>query len=311
MMSRTALATSADGLDVRRRVARAHPVGRLAGGVGGAHQPHPAGCQDDGHLARLHQLLGALERHGRHPQDAAVGSAGAPRRLRHDLRGAADAAHGRRVGAEDDRAARLDGDQNLVDGRGRRVGRRHDGGDDAERLGDLDDLPVFDAIDDADRAHRPDEAVHALGREQVLLDLVGDHAEAGLLDGEARQRLRLRRHRRGHGVDDGVDAFLGELGELGLRLPRTAGELAGLLDGGEIAIGAPGGSHVGLCRHDLRSVDSGGRARRLREDAIDFGVRPRDDVHRDQLAHARAAAAAPASVAAFTAPTSPRTITVT
>src|SRR6185503_17788908 len=42
-----------------------------------------------------------------------------------------------------------------------------------------------------------------------------------------------------------------------------------------------------------------------RQRVFEVGVRPRDHVHRDQLADA------PASVAAFTAATSPRTIAVT
>ena len=74
-------------------------------------------------------------------------------------------------------------------------------------------------------------------REQVLLDLVGDDAEAGLFDGEARQRLGVRRDRRGHGVDDGVDLRLGELGEDGLRALRAARQRARLGNRCEVFVG--------------------------------------------------------------------------
>ena len=132
-------------------------------------------------------------------------------RVVHDLGGARDAAGGRRVRADDDRAARLDADQNLVDrGRGR-IGRRHDRRDDAERLGDFDDLLRRRRGDDADRLHRPDELVHVLRPEQVLLNLVGDDAVGRLFDRQARERLGVRRGGRRHGVDDGVDLGLGEL----------------------------------------------------------------------------------------------------
>jgi hypothetical protein len=66
------------------------------------------------------------------------------------------------VRADHDGAARLERDQDLVDRRGGRVGRRNDGGDDAERLRDLDDLAIVVAGDDAHRFHRPDEVVDLL-----------------------------------------------------------------------------------------------------------------------------------------------------
>ena len=136
-------------LDERRRVARADAVRRLAGAVGGSHQAHAAGRQNHRDVAVLHQLLRALERDRRHPVDGAGWRAGSPRRFLHDLGDARDALDRRGMRAEDDRAARLDGDQDLVDGRRRRVRRGHDGRDHAERLGDLDDAAVLVAGDDA------------------------------------------------------------------------------------------------------------------------------------------------------------------
>ena len=132
-------------LDVARRVAGADAVGRLAGAVGRAHQAHAAGGQDHGHVALPHQLLRAFERDGLHPADRSRRRAGARGGLGHDLHRSRDAPRRRRVRADDDRAARLQGDQHLVDRGGRGVGGRDDGGHDAERLGDLDDLLVLDA----------------------------------------------------------------------------------------------------------------------------------------------------------------------
>ena len=206
---------------------------------------------------------------------AARRRAGAPRRLVHDLGDARDALHGRRVRAEDDRAARLERDQDLVDGGRRRVGRRNDGRDDAERLGDLDDPPIVVPRDDADGLHRPDELVDLLRAEQVLLNLVFDDAVAGFFDGEPREGFGLRRGRGGHRVDDGVDLLLAEFGELEPGLLGAARERARFGDRCEIAIGlrrACGFSH--------------GLLGSLGQDPLDFGVRPRNDVDRDELADA-------------------------
>jgi hypothetical protein len=83
--------------------------------------------------------------------------------------------------------------------------------------------------------------VHPLGGEQVLLDLVRDHAEPGFLDREAGQRLGLGRDGRGHRVDDRVNLGLGVLREDGLGGPRATHECPGLGDGGEIRVGLSGG----------------------------------------------------------------------
>jgi hypothetical protein len=147
--------------------------------------------------------------------------------------------------ADDDGAARLERDQDLVDRRGRRIGGRHDRGDDAEGLGDLDDLPLVVPADDADRTHRPDELVHALGREQVLLDLVGDDAVSGLFDRQAGELFGARPGRGRHRVDDAIDLILGELGEERRRLLGALREPARFLNGSEVAVslGGSGGGH--------------------------------------------------------------------
>ena len=156
----------------------------------------------------LHQLLRTLERHRRHPADRGVGRARAASGLGHDLGDARDAFDRGRMRTENDHAASLDGDEDLVNGRRRRIGRRDDGRDDAERLGDLDDARRLVPRDDADGLHRPDEAVDLLRAEEVLLYLVGDDAVAGLVDRQPRKGFGLRRGRRGHRIDDRVDLFL-------------------------------------------------------------------------------------------------------
>ena len=90
--------------------------------------------------------------------------------------------------------------------------------------------------DDADRLHRPDELVDLLRREEVLLDLVFDDAVAGFLDGQPRERLRLRGRGGRHRVDDRVDLLLAELGELEPRLLGAPRERARFGDRREIAV---------------------------------------------------------------------------
>ena len=245
-------------LDVGRRVAGADAVGRLAGAVGGAHQPHAAGREDDADALLAHQLLRAFERDRRQARDAAFGQAGGARGRLHDLGDARDAALRRRVRAHHDRAARLDGDQDLVDRRRGRVGGRDDRGDDAERLGDLDDLGRLEASQHADRLHRLDELVDRLGGEAILADLVGDDAEAGLLVRRAGPAPRTAAcHCRGHGVDDGVDLGLRQLGELALRHLGARDEVARLLHRRQIGVGRPrggwrsGGAGGGVHGHGL------------------------------------------------------------
>ena len=193
-------------LDVARRVAGADAVRGLAGAVRRAHQAHAPGGQNHRDLALLHQLLRAFERHRRHPADGALGSAGGARGLGHDLGDAGDAARGRRMRADDDGAARLDA----------RSGSCRS----PSRSGLVDGTmaattPNGSAISTTRRSSwRLTTPTVFIGRmkactrsrrEEVLLDLVGDDAEAGFLDGQpapaprraaARRRPSRRRSRR-------------------------------------------------------------------------------------------------------------------
>ena len=230
-----------------------------------------------------------------------AGAPAAAAASRHDLDRARDAARRRRMRAEHDRAARLERDQHLVDRRRRRVRGRHDRGDDAERLGDLDDLLVFDPVDDADGLHRPDELVDLPRREEILLDLVGDDAVAGLLDGQRRQRLGVRR--------DGRPPSRSTMASICSWESSASSDCACRAARGERA-----------CLRDRRRDPcrtAGARSWTAIGRGYDFGrIRSTSACGRgitwtEMSSPTRRAAAAPASVAAFTAPTSPRTSTVT
>ena len=184
----------------------------------------------------LHQFLSAFDRDRRHPVDGAGGRTRSTRRLLHHLRHARDAFDGRGMRADHDGAAGFQRDQNLVD-RGRcRIGRRDDRSHHTERLGNFDDAAIVVPCDDADGLHRPNEAIDLLRAEEILLDFVFDNPVSGLFDGEPRECLSLGCRRGGHRVDDRVDAFLAELGELEPCLPGAPREGAGFGNRGEIAI---------------------------------------------------------------------------
>ena len=78
--------------------------------------------------------------------------------------------------------------------------------------------------------------INLLGAEQVLLNLVGDHAITGLFDGEARERLGLSRSGFGHRVDNGIDLGLAEVGQCEPGFLRTSGESARFGYRGEVAV---------------------------------------------------------------------------
>jgi hypothetical protein len=153
---------------------------------------------------------------------------------------------------DDDGATRLEGDEDFVDCGGCRVGRRHDGGDHAKRLGDFDHAPIFVAGNHPHGLHRLDKGVDLLGGEQVFLNLVGDDPEAGFFHGETREGLCLGHCGGGDGVNDGIDLFLAELGQFEPGLPGPTGQSARFRDGGEIAVrrgrGGRTSAHFGRMR---------------------------------------------------------------
>ena len=178
---------------VDRHVARADAVGGLALRVGRAHHRPAARGEDDARERVLHQRVRRRERDAREAVEEALGRARGDGRLGDDADGLGRAAGRPRVRAHHDGAARLGGEDGLVEGRRGRVGARHERGDDAHRRRDL---PHRRGL--ADDAGRP-QAFHARGErargEEVLLRLGVDAPEAGLLDGDRRERARPRPRR--------------------------------------------------------------------------------------------------------------------
>ena len=147
-----------------------------------------------------------------------------------------------------------------------------------------------------------------------------DDADDGGVDGAV---LQARRHAGRAAADDqhgfaeaGIDRVDGdEVAAFGLavRIDRPRDEQLVADEPLVLARGDDGPDDLGE-QQERESLSPGPAllCRRLadRQRVFEVGVRPRDDVHRHELA-TRRAAAAPASVAAFTAATSPRTIAVT
>ena len=112
-------------LDVARRVARADAVGRLAGRVGGAHQARARRWRGSPTTSRadISACVPASVTVVIQPM-APSGSPAARAASCMTTAVARDAARRRRVRADDDGAAGLDGDEQLVDRRRGRIGRR-------------------------------------------------------------------------------------------------------------------------------------------------------------------------------------------
>ena len=233
-------------VDIGRAVARADADGGLAGRIGRADHG-PAACgQDEAHLRGVQQLLHGVQ--GRHRQagDRALRASGGLGGLRHEAGGVERAAHGVRMGREDDGTARLQGDEGFVDHGGRRVRRGHDARDDADGHADVPDAALVVPPQDADGAQAPDGPEHADGGEAVLLRLVALIAEACFGAGLPRQLRRVQGARAGQRLRDAVEAalvqFLQAL-EGQLRLLR---QQADLLPGAQIAVKFHGRSSLFL-----------------------------------------------------------------
>ena len=173
--------------DVHRHVARPDADGRRARTVGRPHQVHRAGGQDQGGLAVGHHLQRFVLARTLHPLDAVLRRAGRQGRLVTQLGGLDGALLGRAVGPDDQRIARLQGDQDLEQRRRGGIGDGGDGEDRAHGLGDLHDF-VFDILGDhAHGAQVLDILLDQLGGDGVLDDLVLPAAQAGLGGGHLRQ----------------------------------------------------------------------------------------------------------------------------
>src|SRR5439155_20549668 len=221
-----------------------------------------------------------------------------------------DAVAGRGVRAHHAGIARLDRHERLEDRGGGGVGGGDDRGHDAHRLRELDDPCVRVLAQDPHRAQRTDVVVDVHRREEVLGGLVLRVAEARLLVGEASQTLGLGAGGFRHCAHDPVHLLLREFLEGLGRLLRAGGEAPRLLDREEVRVLDGHGLLGGGGRYPavflpLAGADGvGGRI-------FSTSWCGRGITCTETSSPTRRAAAAPASVAAFTAPTSPRTCTVT
>ena len=94
------------------------------------------------------------------------------------------------------------------------------------------------------------------------MNLVGDDAITGFLAGQSSERFGLRRRGLGHRVNNGVDLFLGQLGEEGSRLFGATRECSRFVNGGQVAIGLGWGlRHAWLVKPRVAGGDGGERAR--------------------------------------------------
>src|SRR5258706_4002037 len=203
------------------------------------------------------------------------------------------------------RVTGLKRDQRLID-RGRsRVGSRKDRGDHAHRRPELDDPLLGKLAQDAGGAHSAHPRRKDFSRQHVLRILAGRVAISRFLHGQLSQSLGMGARSSGHSFDDHVDLFLRKSAVAAPRRVRLLDLRADLLDGDQVGIlqhaarlagyfspgpfaflGAPGRIFsTSLCGAGMTCTATSSPTRR--------------------------AAAAPASVAALTAPTSPRTVTVT
>ena len=156
------------------------------------------------------------------------------------------AAHGVRMGREDDGTARLQGDEGFVDHGGRRVRRGHDARDDADRHADVPDAALVVLPQDADGAQAPDGPEHADGGEAVLLRLVALIAEARFGAGLPRQLRRVQGARAGQRLRDAVEAALVQFLQALEGLLRLLRQQADLLPGAQIAVKFHGRSSLFL-----------------------------------------------------------------
>ena len=224
-------------VDVEGGVAGRDAQRRLAGLVGGAHHTGPARGPGQVHAVVPPQVVGHLvlgigdDLQGARRQPG--GLAGLGEQLDDPLRTA------RRVRGrpEDDGVAGLGRDDGLEEhGRGG-VGHRRHGEDHADGLGHHVDAGVRVVLDDPDGALVPKVVVEELGGDVVLHDLVLEHPEPGLLDGQERQLGRRLQSRDRHRPDDAVHRLLVERAE---RHRGLGGAVHGLVDLVEPS-GAPGG----------------------------------------------------------------------
>ena len=194
-------------VDDHRRVAGADAVRGRAGAVRGAH--HRLAARGDDQVRARHQGLRHRDVHPREALQDVGRRAFALQRLAHQAHGLERGLLRAWMRREDHAVARLDPVDRVAGGRQVRVGRRHDAGDDADRLAVLDDALLGDLLDHAHALLAQRVAQHAADLHPLAHAAIRV-AEAALLDAhvdETRER-RLVRDRPGDGLAEPVDARL-------------------------------------------------------------------------------------------------------
>ena len=171
-----------------RHVAGADAQGRLAAGVARAHVALRSGHDDQ--VGLLHQRVGELLRDRRRQVLHQPRRRADPRELLvHEGEQQRAGAVALRGGGDDDRVAAFQRVDDVVRGRRSRVGRGHDRRHHAHGSRDLGDAPLRVFRDDAGGFRTLQVAQQSQRFPMVLGHLVGNGAQAGVLDRELGQRL--------------------------------------------------------------------------------------------------------------------------
>ncbi len=237
-------------VQVHRRVPRPDADARLPGLVRELHDLRPTRGPDHVDVGVMEEMVGDLARCVRDHLECVGRKSRLLAGLAQDLDRGERAADRAWRGPEQDRVARLGGDDRLEEyGRGG-VRHREDRHHDAHRLRDVLEVPLGLLVDHADRLLVLEIVPEELGRDVVLHDLVLEDAEAGLLGGDPRERHRRLEPRHHHGLHDAIDLGLADAAE---RIGRGAGAAHDRVDlrgtGGierGVGRGGSGGCHDGV-----------------------------------------------------------------
>lgn len=210
---------------VDRRVARPHAQPGLPGRVRQSDDPRTPGHPEEVHVRVPEQVVGHLVRSIRDDLQRPGRQAGLLAGLAQHPDRLLGAAHGVRRGPQQQRVARLGGEDRLVQHRGRRVGDRRDGQHDAHGLGHQLDVALDVDVHDAQRAHAPEGVGEELGGDEVLDHLVLEDPEPGLLDGQPRQAGRRVQAGAHHGGHDAIHRTLVQLTHPGSGCGRRGDQL--------------------------------------------------------------------------------------
>ena len=137
---------------------------------------------------------------------------------------------------KDDSVTRLEDDHRLVDDRRGGVGGGNDAHQQANRLGDGDDLILLVGVDNANGLLVADLLIEQGAGDMVLVHLVANLAKARLLDSHAGEHLGVFLGNLHHVTEDAVDPLLVVMSKLVRSDLTLTGEVANRLDALKIEI---------------------------------------------------------------------------